>query len=910
MIASKPRIVAALIKHRRAVVIAVQAVLIVLANYSAFWLRFDGEIPEKYLHLFAITLPLLVGVRQVVFIPFRLHEGLWRYTGIWDLRNIIGGVLSSTLGFYALIYWGLGLTTYPRSVYIIDSVLLVFFLGGVRLARRLSRELGYVERGKRVLIYGAGDAGEMIVRDMRNNDFSEYEPIGFVDDDATKLGHRIHGVQILGTRQDVLKIMREHRPDEVLIAIPRGDPKAIRGMVKALEPFKVPITTLPSLRDLYGGKVTAQQIRNLSVEDLLSRTPVGLDPEPIRRLIAGKRVLVTGAGGSIGSELCRQIVALQPEDLVLYERYENGLYAISSELREGDGSFPIHSVIGDITDLLRVDAVMAEYRPEIIFHAAAHKHVPMMELNPCEAIKNNVAGTRVIAEAAVRHGAERFILISSDKAVNPSSIMGASKRVAELLVRDLSSRNHTRFVAVRFGNVLGSSGSVVPRFMEQIKAGGPVTVTHPEVCRYFMLISEAVQLVLHAAAQQQTGVICVLEMGEPISVLDMARNLIRLSGLIPEEDIPIKIVGLRPGEKLFEELVGREETAESSGVQGILRIRPTSLADPSTLREDILRLEHLAAQDDPEAASVQLSKIVPTFVFRRGERRTHPPHSRITKVRETLPLLERCKGIPALESLLEEVRKSLDFASLQVRFMTNVASGILDGALDIVVSDPRPPRDPELIVEKHVPGWTGRAEIVSEFPISNFQSRPSPGERGGARVVGEVVATKPAWKCRRSSENDEELLQLLADGMGRWFAAHLSTAPAVRPKVLVADDDERTRSLLQDVLEDSYDVVQAADGAETIARARVSVPDLVLLNLKLSRVNGYSVCQALKADPRTRRTPIIIVSSMGVREMAKATGMEADDYLAKPFGMEELRSRVRMALLRRGGNGGRGNGGQ
>jgi FlaA1/EpsC-like NDP-sugar epimerase len=966
MIASKPRIVAALIKYRRALVIAIQAILMVLANYLAFWLRFDGAIPEYYFHLLFMTLPLLVSVRQVVFIPFRLYEGLWRYTGIWDLRNIIGGVLSSTLVFYALIHWIFGLSPYPRSVYIIDSILLVFFMGGIRLTRRLYREMAHVERERRVLIYGAGDAGEMIVRDMRNNKSSEYEPVGFVDDDPTKVGQRIHGVRILGTRQDLPQIMETQKPDEVLIAIPRADPRTARILVKALEPFKVPITMLPSLRDLYGGKVAVHQIRNLSLEDLLSRAPVGLDPEPVRRLIAGKRVLITGAGGSIGSELCRQIVALQPAALVLYERYENGLYTISSELRDGHGLLPIFPVIGDITDLLRVDAVMAAHRPQIIFHAAAHKHVPLMELNPCEAIKNNVAGTRVVAEAAVRHGVERFILISSDKAVNPGSVMGASKRVAELLVEALSTRNQTRFVAVRFGNVLGSSGSVVPRFMEQIKAGGPVTVTHPEVYRYFMLIPEAVQLVLHAAAQQQTGVICVLEMGEPISVLEMARDLIRLSGFVPEEDIPIKIVGLRPGEKLSEELIGSDETAEPSGVQGILRIRPTSLADPSKLREEILRLEHLAAQDDREAAITQLSKIVPTFVFRRGERRTHPPQSRITKVRNTLPLLERCKRVSAVEFLLEEVRKDLDFRTLQVRFMADVTPAILGGALEFAVIDQNPPRD----ADPRNPGgapWTGTAEIFCALRTADcggIEARGARGEASGgaerrawgaaeqgsrgaggwrredlggggtgesekggqgdhetgrhllrrtecrrrneecgggrARVVGEVIATKPAWKTRRTSENDEELLQLLADGLGRWFAAHLSTASFARPRVLlVADDDERTQVLVRGILEETCEVIEASDGVEAIVAAREKLPDLILLDLKMPRLDGYATCQALKADSRTKGAPIIMLTAVDdVADTVRGINLGADAYLTKPFAAEELKARVQMVLRR------------
>ncbi|MBI3015322.1 MAG: polysaccharide biosynthesis protein [Candidatus Tectomicrobia bacterium] len=644
----KPRTIAIILKYRRALIIFVQAVFMVIANYLAFWLRFDGAIPDNYAQLLIRMLPWLLAVRQIAFIPFRLYEGLWRYTSIWDLRNIIAGVLSSSAVFYLLVHWGFGLTQYPRSVFIIDSVLLILFLGGVRLARRIYRELGHLEKGRRILIFGAGDAGEMIARDMKNSPHLDFEPVGFVDDDATKVGHRIHGVRVLGTRQDLPTVMSTAKPHEVLVAIPGAEPATIRGIVKALQPFKVPIRTVPSMRDILDGKVALGQVRNLAIEDLLSRAPVGLDPEPVRHLVTGKRILVTGAGGSIGSELCRQIAALQPSALILYERYENGLYSISTELSDRDPSLVIHSVVGDVTDSITVNRVMAEYRPEIVFHAAAHKHVPLMELNPCEAVKNNVVGTRTVAEAAAAHRVERFILISSDKAVNPSSIMGASKRVAEYIVQAFNFQIETRFVVVRFGNVLGSSGSVVPRFMEQIKAGGPVTVTHPEVYRYFMLTSEAVQLVLHAATQRLTGVIYVLDMGEPINVLEMARNLIRLSGFVPEEEIPITIVGLRPGEKLFEELVGTDEIAEPSGMEGILRVRPVSSPNPGLLMQKISTLEQLAAEGKPKAVTEQLFDIVPTLLFRHGERRRRPPRYRTMLVRNTLPLLERCETVAPL----------------------------------------------------------------------------------------------------------------------------------------------------------------------------------------------------------------------------------------------------------------------
>jgi FlaA1/EpsC-like NDP-sugar epimerase len=602
-----------ILMYRRPLIVAFHIGLIMLSNYQAFWLRFDGAIPTEKMVLFYRDLPWLVVIRALMFTPFCLYHGLWRYTGLWDLCNIIAGVLSSTIVFAALVYWGFGLTNYPRSVVIIDAVLLICFMGVLRLGRRLYREIGFPDREKRVLIYGAGDAGEMIVRNMRHNSFYEYAPIGFVDDDPAKVGQRIHGVPVLGMRHELPQIMATQKPLEVLVALPSAPPATLRGVVKALEPFKVPITTLPNLRDIVDGKATVTQIRNLTVEDLLERDPIGLDPESVRHMIAGKRVLVTGAGGSIGSELCRQIAALRPSALCLYERYENNMYTISNDLAGRCNGLSIHSIVGDVTDARRIHAVMAEYQPEMIFHAAAHKHVPLMEFNPCEAVKNNVGGTRTVAEAAAHFGAERFILISTDKAVNPSNIMGATKYVAELLVQSLAQKSHTRFLVVRFGNVLGSNGSVVPHFLDQIKAGGPVTVTHPEVQRYFMLIPEAVHLVLQAAALGQSSTVYVLEMGEQIKILEMARNLIRLTGFIPEEEIPIIFTGLRPGEKLCEELVGPDEILQPSGVEKIYQVQATCPASFTVLMQQIAKLERLAVEGASKELVDCLSRLIPTY---------------------------------------------------------------------------------------------------------------------------------------------------------------------------------------------------------------------------------------------------------------------------------------------------------
>jgi FlaA1/EpsC-like NDP-sugar epimerase len=601
-------------KYRHALIVTLHVALICLANYLAFWLRFDGAIPEEDSRLLWQMFPWLLVIRGLIFIPFRLYGGMWRYTSIWDLRNIIGGVACSSVAFYVLVRWGFGVAAYPQSVYLIDALLLVFMLGGLRLSRRIYREFGGSDRPiKRVLIYGAGDAGEMIVRDMRYRGQSEYRPIGFIDDDPIKSGHQIHGVKVLGTREVLPRAMARLKPDTVLVAIPRAEPSTIRRIVKVLEPFKVPIQTLPNLRSLIDGTVGVSKIRNLSIEDLLERALVDLNAESLRHLIGGKRVLVTGAGGSIGSELCRQIASLSPAALVLCDRYENGLFAVTNELASRPNPVQTHAVIGDVTDRSRVARIMQEYQPQIVLHAAAHKHVPLMEASPCEAVKNNVGGTRVLAEIAQECHVERFIFISSDKAVNPSGVMGASKRVAELVIRHLSPMGRTIFASVRFGNVLGSNGSVVHTFMDQIKAGGPVTVTHPDVRRYFMLIPEAVHLVLHAGELAKGGELFVLDMGEQIKVLGMARNLIRLSGFVPEEEISIKFIGLRPGEKLSEELVGADETAAASSIPKILQVRSDETPHSYDFPKQIEELEWVASLGDRDSVLKRLSELVPSY---------------------------------------------------------------------------------------------------------------------------------------------------------------------------------------------------------------------------------------------------------------------------------------------------------
>ena len=597
---------------RIAAMVAVHLGLAVLSNYSAFLLRFDGDIPWPQAPLFGAMLPCLLAVRALTFIPFRLYEGFWRYTSISDLRNIIAAVVMSTTLFYVLVHYAFGITAYSRSIFVIDSILLICLLGGVRIAERACREFRRSTGHRRVLIYGAGDAGEMIVREMIQARASIYEPIGFVDDNRALIGQRIHGVPVLGTRADLPQIVTREQPKEILIAIPRAEAATIRSILNALEPHQVRITTLPTLAEIIDCKVRVSQIRELSPEDVLARAAIKLDSAPIRGVLEGRRVLVTGAGGSIGSELCRQIASLQPAQLLMVERYENSLFALANDLADRGLQAGVIPIIADVGDAGRVEAVLREYQPHIIFHAAAHKHVPLMEQHPCEAIKNNVAATRVLADAAERLGVERFVLISSDKAVNPSSVMGATKRVAELLMQARAS-SRTAFLSVRFGNVLASNGSVVPRFLQQIRDGGPVTVTHPEIRRYFMLISEAVQLVLHAAARGSNGATYVLEMGDQVKLVDLARHLIRLSGFRPYRDIDIKYIGLRPGEKLFEELVTEDETVVAAGVDKLMVLRHRAVPARDRLTAAVAELERLAAEGRSAEALRQLRTIVPEF---------------------------------------------------------------------------------------------------------------------------------------------------------------------------------------------------------------------------------------------------------------------------------------------------------
>jgi len=564
------KMIAALTPYRRPIVIAIQIGVFILSNYLAFFVRFDGEIPGMELTSFLRYLPLLVLLRIIFLFVFSLGKGLWRYVGVRDLLNITSAVSVGSVGFVIIVRYFFADAFYPRSIYVLDWFFNIFLLGGLRLFRRFhEKEIGQQTFKRRILVVGAGNGAEMLLRDVESNPFYRYKVVGLIDDNPVKKGLTLRNIPILGTRKELMSIVEREKPDEFLIAIPSISRSEFEDIVRDVRQYGLPIKTLPSLWSLLSGKGFSNSMQVIEPEDILFRAPACNGSVDLEDFIRGKRVLVTGAGGSIGSELSRQIASFQPEKLILFERHEENLYRIDKSLRTlyADSSRFVAALIGDILDERRMGEVMEEYRPHVVFHAAAYKHVPLMEDNAYEAFRTNVLGTRIVAEKARGAGVERFILVSTDKAVNPVNVMGMTKKIAEEMIysisKDVGNRG-PRFIVVRFGNVLESSGSVVPLFREQIQKGGPVTVTHPEITRYFMTLSEAVRLVLQAAAVGKGGEVFVLDMGRPVKILDLAKRMISLYGYKPGVDIEIVFTGLRPGEKLHEELFNSYEKSEKT----------------------------------------------------------------------------------------------------------------------------------------------------------------------------------------------------------------------------------------------------------------------------------------------------------------------------------------------------------
>ena len=569
-------------RFRSFLVVATHLGLIVAAHLTAFVLRFEGDIHAPFDRMMWRYLPAVLVIYWGGLWVFGIQRGLWRYVGLHDLGRIFWASLASTVVFFGGVHLVFGFVEYPRSIIILTGLLSGFYIGGIRMAVRWFREWLQIvgPAARRVLIVGAGHAGELLARDMLSDPSFNSRPVGFIDDDPVKRKMKIHGVPVVGTIADIKRAADRLEVHEIIVALPSAGTGTKQKILAASEGCTAPIKILPNVKQLLGDPVSLQQVRPMSLEDLLQREPIQTDRQELHPLIEGKTVLVTGAGGSIGSELCRQIASYRPESLVLFERYENSLHALLLELRATFPAVGVLPIVGDVTVPERVAEVFRQTGPELVFHAAAHKHVPLMELNPKEAVRNNVLGTRIVAEAALAAGVDRFVLISTDKAVNPTSVMGVTKRIAEQVIQGFNHRGRTKYTVVRFGNVLGSNGSVVPLFTEQIRKGGPITVTDPEIKRFFMTIPEAVQLVLQASVIGQGGDVFVLDMGEQIKIVDLARNMIVLSGLVPGKDIDIEFTGLRPGEKLYEELFDESEQTESTAHEKINRaVSPLAQAD-------------------------------------------------------------------------------------------------------------------------------------------------------------------------------------------------------------------------------------------------------------------------------------------------------------------------------------------
>ncbi|MGZ4854363.1 MAG: polysaccharide biosynthesis protein [Candidatus Angelobacter sp.] len=598
---------------RKVLIIGFQSLLVVATYYMAFGLRLDFSLDTRSRDAFLHSLPWVLIIKLVVFASFGLLRGWWRYVGMSDLMDITKASVSSGILLYAAFWVGLWPRLgYPRSIILIDSLLTILCVGGARFAARAYAET--VHKGiaqKETLIVGAGVAGSTILRELKQNPDLDYKPIGFVDDDITKLGIKIHGKRVLGTTKDIGRLVAAHEVKCVLIAIPSAEGKKIDEIVGKCSQSRVEFKILNGIGKRIDGEPRINQLRQVRLEDLLGRKPVRLDLSSIEKKLQGESVLITGAGGSIGSELARQVAQFRPAKLVLFERSENDLFRLCCELRRKFPTLNHSAVVGDILDVSLLREVFSAHRPHSVFHAAAYKHVPMMETNCFQAVTNNVFGTYNVALVSRQFQVDDFVMISTDKAVKPTNIMGVTKRVAELIILGLQHQR-TRFLAVRFGNVLGSNGSVLPTFEEQIRNGGPLTVTHPDAKRYFMLIPEAVQLVLQASTMGKGGEIFILDMGQDIKIDDLARNMIRLAGFEPGREIKIVYTGLRPGEKLIEELRLQRENLTATSHEKI-RVLQGGKVDFLQMRRWLDELSAPVESRNVNGLVTMLTKLVPEY---------------------------------------------------------------------------------------------------------------------------------------------------------------------------------------------------------------------------------------------------------------------------------------------------------
>ena len=611
--------------------IVMDAVCVFFSYWFAFILRFEEDgIPRFYVQAFQTCIPFITIVCLVIFALFRFYTTMWQFASLDELLQIFfgtttAGLAVTVLGYLAFPHFlttsdGFPVLRFPITVYVMGWVLAVFLVGGsrfsIRLARRMKRKRA-ITRGtdtdfRRVMVIGAGEMGSMVIKDMKNAPQSKGIPVVAIDDDKKKRGTRIHGVKVAGGRESILKMVSRYQVDEIILAIATAKQKDKHEILNICAKTNCRLKTIPALYEILQGNADPLKVRDVNILDLLGRDEIRLNTEEISGYLENRTILVTGGGGSIGSELCRQIACFHPKKIIVVEIYENNAYELQNELKRRFPQLDMEVIIGSVRDKQRIEHIFYTVRPDVVFHAAAHKHVPLMELSPGEAVKNNVFGTLNVAQACDKFGVKRMVLISTDKAVNPTNIMGATKRICELIMQYYSRHSRTGFVAVRFGNVLGSNGSVIPLFKEQIAEGGPVTVTHPDIVRYFMTIPEAARLVIQAGGMAKGGEIFVLDMGEPVKIIDLARNLIRLSGLEPDKDIQIKFTGLRPGEKLYEELLLDSEGGCQKTSHELIYIGNPIPFNENTFLNEIETLRGVAGKDNARMVEI-VHRLVPTY---------------------------------------------------------------------------------------------------------------------------------------------------------------------------------------------------------------------------------------------------------------------------------------------------------
>ena len=603
------------LSFRKLVTVAIDVFLIWLSMGLAFLIRFDWQLTPALLNAYIYFSIWASFIKIVLFDIFGVYRWSFRFASVTEAANIVRVGIISTLLLVAVAFFTKS-AKIGRSVLLIDYMIHIFFIMGTRFLPRILIKLrrGYQGSLKKVLIVGAGSAGEMVARELLSARKRQYAPVGFIDDNPGKLHSKIHGVKVLGTVDNIAAIVKRCHVEEIIIAVPSASGKVVRDIVSKCEKAEVKIKTVPEFHKILTGEVAIKQIRDVRMEDLMGRETVRINTDDLSSFIRGKTVLITGAGGSIGSELVKQIVRFNPGKVIAFDHNENDVYFLGLDIHESRPNLEFVTIIGDIKDIGLLKHTFSKYRPNIVFNAAAHKHVPLMEENPAAAVKNNIIGSRNLMYAAEHYGAESFVMISSDKAVNPTSVMGASKRIAEMMIQVKAKTKtvRTKFMAVRFGNVIGSSGSVVPIFKKQIEKGGPVTVTHPEVKRFFMAPREAAQLVLQAGAIGRGGEVFILDMGEQIKIEDLAKNLITLSGFEPGEDIEIKFIGLRPGEKMHEEMLLDAEHDQATKHDKIYITQPKEF-DPVKLRRNIKVLQRLSQTMNDEKIVAKIKEMVPFY---------------------------------------------------------------------------------------------------------------------------------------------------------------------------------------------------------------------------------------------------------------------------------------------------------